>query len=179
MAPVSGVNTSLFLSCIPCSSLGPVLAEIGYKSLALPGRWGGWSQDTSWVFAVPLGDVASAGDPVAGTSLLCYVTADSPERSSGVRAGDVSVGPDPQDVAQHTSPPRDSHQLCYRCVPGLWVQAGGELGLWGAWGTGMIEPGLQHRCGTGRSSCLQQLVCEPGPREVNQPRGRAQGAHIQ
>lgn len=136
-------------------------------------------------FALPLGDVASGGEPVAATYLLlCYVTADTPEgHSQGVRAGDVSAGP--QDMAQHTSAPWDTPQPCCRCVLGCWAQAGGEVvlrggwGLRGAWGTGIIEPGLQHRCGTGRSSCLQQLVCEPGPREVNQPQGRVQGACIQ
>lgn len=56
------------------------------------------------------------------------------------------------------------------------VVLGGSVG---AWGTGIIEPGLQHRCGTGWSSCLQQLVCEPGTREVKQPQGRVQGAGIQ
>lgn len=108
-----------------------------------------------------------------------------PEELTGVRVGDLSVGPDAHDMAQHAPPTWDTQQLCCRCVPGFGVQAGGErgaeggLGLQGAWGTGIIEPGLQHRCGTGWSSCLQQLVYEPGPREVNQPQGRAQGACIQ
>lgn len=62
--------------------LGACAAEIGYKSLALPGRWGGWSQDTSWVFALPLGGVTSGGDLVAATYLLLsYVSADTPQGS--------------------------------------------------------------------------------------------------
>lgn len=70
------------------------------------------------------------------------------------------------------------------CSGGFGLRLGergaeGWVGSVGAWATGIIEPGLQHRCGTGWSSCLQQLVCEPGPREVSQPQGREQGACIQ
>lgn len=94
---------------------------------------------------------------------------------SGVRAG----GPDPQDMAQHPSPVWDTPSS----AAGVFWGSGFRLEVsvvlkvgWVCGCLGMIKPGLQHRCGTGWSSCLQQLVCEPGPREVNQPQGRAQGA---
>lgn len=120
-------------------------------------------------FALSLRGVASGGDLVAP---MCYVTADTPQGSG--------LG-----VLIHRTW-HNTHLLCGTLpssAAGVFWGSGFRLEVsvvlkvgWVCGCLGMIEPGLQHRCGTGWSSCLQQLVCEPGPREVNQPQGRAQGA---
>lgn len=161
--------------------LGACAAEIVYKSLALPGHWRGWSWDTRWVLLslwemLPL--VGSRWQPLIS---FCVMSLLIPLRGTHRGEGWGCECGSPGHGTAHVCCVR----LCCRCVLGCWAQARGEVvlrggwGLRGAWGTGIIEPGLQHRCGTGQSNCLQQLVCEPGPREVNQPQERVQGACIQ